>query len=73
MMRHDAYVMLVVWPLGVPLLYAVLLYMARTAITTSSQTVLSESIRFITADYNSYAFWWEPLEASDANPQRACS
>ena len=60
--RRDAYVFVGLWPIGVPLLYAVLLGASRRALFANKPTLLSNSIRFIVADYTTYAFWWEPLE-----------
>ena len=60
--RRDAYVFVAMRPIGVPLLYAVLLGASRRALFANKPTLLSNSIRFTVADYTTYAFWWEPLE-----------
>jgi hypothetical protein len=53
---------LIVWPVGVPLLYAVLLWMSRDALTNGRPTPLSRATAFLSDDYKLKAFWWEPVE-----------
>ncbi|KAL1512389.1 hypothetical protein AB1Y20_005647 [Prymnesium parvum] len=50
------------WPVGVPLLYAGLLWANREAIITGKKTQQSAAIGFLHNDYEPYAFFWEPLE-----------
>jgi hypothetical protein len=47
---------------GVPLVYALLLWMSRKAIRSGVQTQLSRATEFLWADYDSSSFLWEPLE-----------
>ena len=54
--------MMVLWPVGVPLGYTVLLTAARDAIRSTRTTRLSRATSFLSADYETFAFWWEPLE-----------
>jgi hypothetical protein len=46
----------------VPLLYALLLWRSADAIRTGRHTHLSRATSFLSSDYSSFAFWWEPLE-----------
>jgi len=58
----TARIMTVVWPVGVPLLYIMLLWASRRAILARNPTPLSRAIEFLTEDYTVTSFWWEPLE-----------
>ena len=58
----TAVVLVMIWPLGVPLLYALLLFANRHAISTRTETPMRQAIAFLTEDYEVAAFWWEPLE-----------
>ena len=57
-----ALVMLTLWPVGAPLLYAALLYASRSAFRTGVSTSLSRATAFLSGDYEAATFWWEPLE-----------
>jgi hypothetical protein len=54
--------MSVLWPIGTPLLYGVLLWRARHAIRLRTPTTLSRATMFLWDDYKTNSFWWEPLE-----------
>eukprot|EP00966_Prymnesium_polylepis_P304929 7045110-Prymnesium_polylepis.1 len=60
--RNTAIAMLLVWPVGVPLMYSVLLWRSRSAHLTGIPTPLSRATTFLSGDYTEAAFWWEPLE-----------
>jgi len=60
--QATAFAMLVLWPVGIPLLYAVLLWASRDALRTGTPTSLSRATTFLSADYEAATFWWEPLE-----------
>jgi hypothetical protein len=60
--RAIAVVFVVMWPLGVPLLYGVLLWASRDALRSGKPTTLSRATAFLSGDYVSSSFWWEPLE-----------
>ena len=60
--KRAAFAMLALWPVGVPLLYALLLWASRDALRTETETPLSKATAFLSADYRPSAFWWEPLE-----------
>ena len=55
--RATAFVMVLVWPLGIPLLYMVLLAASREAIRANAPTSLSRATEFLWADYEVFAFW----------------
>ena len=59
---NAAYVMIGLWPVGCPLLYATLLAMSRDALMSGVPTTLSQATAFLSSDYEAAAFWWEPLE-----------
>jgi len=59
---RTAVVLIFIWPIGVPLLYALLLWASRDALRTGNATSLSRATDFLSADYKSSHFWWEPLE-----------
>jgi hypothetical protein len=60
--RDTALFMLFVWPVGIPVLYSVVLWESRGALLSGSPTRLSRATAFLSADYEVHAFWWEPLE-----------
>jgi hypothetical protein len=60
--RVIAIVAAVFWPIGVPLLYALLLWASSDALVTGHPSQLSLATAFLSADYELHAFWWEPLE-----------
>ena len=62
--RATALLMLAVWPVGIPLLYAGLLWLSRRAIRNRVPTPLSRATAFLWGDYRAtaFTFWWEPLE-----------
>ena len=53
--KRDAIALVLVWPVGVPLLYISLLWASRRAILSNSPTALSNSIFFLSSDYKSHA------------------
>jgi len=59
-----AVLFLIIWPVGCPVLYALLLWSARDALRAGVHTPLSEAIGFMVDDYTVDAYWWEPLEMS---------
>ena len=50
------------YPIGVPLCYAMLLFRARVAITSEKGTKLSHATRFLHDAYKPRFFWWELME-----------
>mmetsp|Transcript_20685 Transcript_20685/g.61519 ORF Transcript_20685/g.61519 Transcript_20685/m.61519 type:complete len:631 (+) Transcript_20685:2-1894(+) len=54
--------MLALWPVGIPLLYAALLWASRVTIRRGQTTQLSLATRYLWGDYEAATFWWEPLE-----------
>ena len=57
-----AYNLIVLWPVGVPLLFGALLFRIRRAIASDQQCRLAKAISFLHADYRRGCFWWELLE-----------
>jgi hypothetical protein len=51
-----------IYPLGIPLLYALLLYRARHAIQAGRDTSLSKALKFLHKDYRPAFFAWELIE-----------
>ena len=58
----TAWLFIVLWPLALPLLYALLLYRCRHEIKSHQPTTLSRAIRFLWADYKDSCFWFEIWE-----------
>ena len=58
----TAQLMAILWPIGTPLLYAVLLRSSRSAIRARTPTTLSRATVFLWDDYTTDSFWWEPFE-----------
>ena len=50
---------IVVWPLAMPLLYAILLYRCRRPIQHHQPSPLSRAIRFLWSDYEDGYYWYE--------------
>jgi len=57
-----ACVFLVIWPVGVPLFYVLLLLAAKRAIRDTRSTALTRASSFLWAEYEQRTFWWEPLD-----------
>jgi len=60
--KATAFVMLALWPVGIPVLYAGLLWESRDAFRTGVPTSLSRATAFLSGDYEAATFWWELLE-----------
>jgi len=60
--KTTALVLIAVWPLGVPVLYFLLLCASREALVDGIPTPLSRMTAFLSADYKATAWWWEPVE-----------
>ena len=54
---------ILLYPVGVSLLYVVLMLCARQALLSAKQTALSQALSFLVKDYEPAYFWWELLEA----------
>ena len=50
---------IVLWPLAMPLLYALLLYRCRRSIQNHQPSPLSRAIRFLWSDYEDGYYWYE--------------
>eukprot|EP00966_Prymnesium_polylepis_P262595 6065680-Prymnesium_polylepis.2 len=60
--RSVALAFLIIWPLGTPVLYIMLLMASREALQAGTRTALSRATDFLSADYRAGVFWWEPVE-----------
>ena len=49
------------WPLGMPLVYALLLYRCRRSIQNHQPCPLSRAIRFLWSDYEDDYYWYEMI------------
>ena len=52
---------IVLWPLAMPLIYALLLYRCRRSIQNHQPSPLSRAIRFLWSDYEDGYFWYEMI------------
>ena len=59
---NIAFVMSFIWPVGVPLMYATLLWVNRDSFITRISTPMTRATAFLWEDYDAAVFWWEPLE-----------
>eukprot|EP00966_Prymnesium_polylepis_P219214 5072226-Prymnesium_polylepis.2 len=59
---NTAYAAVIVWPVGVPVMYALLLWASRGGILSGTPTSLSRATNFMSGDYKASAFWWEVPE-----------
>ena len=69
MTRNVASLLILVWPVGVPLLYLLLLWYNREGLRAGAQTTTCRAIAFLSDSHSSEyqslgygCFWWEPLE-----------
>ena len=63
--QATAMAVLALWPVGIPVLYAMLLWASRGAIRTGVPTSLSRATAFLWGEYRAdvgLVFLWEPLE-----------
>ena len=60
--RRIAYGLMAVWPIGMVLLYALLLVPVAKPLTQRRSSALTKATAFLWRDYEVDYFWWEPLE-----------
>jgi|EP00966_Prymnesium_polylepis_P188655 hypothetical protein len=60
--RSTALLFIIVWPVGVPVLYFVLLWTTRRALISGIPTKVSRATAFLSEDYESTVWWWEPID-----------
>ena len=60
--KNVAFVMLALFPVGIPLGYFCILLASRRELFDGVSSSLSRATTFLSADYETFAFWWEPLE-----------
>ena len=54
---------ILIYPVGISLLYMVLMLRARRALLDEKPTTLSKALSFLVRDYEPAYFWWELVEA----------
>ena len=59
--RASGHVLMVVWPIAMPLLYLLLLLPCRHAIWQKRPTSLVRATAFLHREYLPACFWWEPV------------
>jgi len=60
--RRIAYGLMAVWPIGMVLLYILLLVPVAKPLTQRRSSALTKATAFLWRDYEVDYFWWEPLE-----------
>eukprot|EP00966_Prymnesium_polylepis_P263695 6091521-Prymnesium_polylepis.1 len=60
--RYTSVAMIIIWPVGVPLMYTCLLALCQEAVRTGNRTPLSRATRFLWEDYSPEMMFWEPIE-----------
>ena len=61
-MERLAYLAIVLYPVGIPLLYLLLLISARRAIIKDRPTRLSSALSFLHRDFEARMYAWEIVE-----------
>jgi hypothetical protein len=59
--QNIAYIFFAIWPVGMPLLYLVMLLLCREPLVQKRRTPLTCATSFLHQEYTSRFFWWEPL------------
>ena len=54
-----------VWPVGMVLFYALVLYPCRHAMIKGEMTSLTRSVSFLTKEYEPHVYFWEVLDLGD--------
>ena len=57
--KRTAWGFLLIWPVGVPLLYATLLYRSREVIVGRKPSPFTRAIGFLHAEYHPQHWYWE--------------
>ena len=61
--QQLAWLGIALYPIGISVLYVLLLVRARVAIASNNPTALSEALDFLVRDYEPAYLWWELIEA----------
>jgi hypothetical protein len=61
--QRVAYVFFAIWPVGMPLLYLLMLVTCRGALVEKRSTPLTHATSFLHQEYSSHFFWWEYVTA----------
>jgi hypothetical protein len=59
--KRVAYVFFAMWPVGVPILYFLMLWPCREALVNGRTTPLTRATSFLHKEYSGQYFWWESL------------
>ena len=62
--RGVAWLGVLIYPIGVPVAYTLLLTSARHHLLTEKRTPLTHALRFLHAEYKPSLFWWELVEVT---------
>ena len=65
--RTLAVLALLLYPIGIPLAYGGLLFLARRALLDGKPTALSTALTFLHGEYHARFFWWELAEVRAAH------
>jgi hypothetical protein len=68
--KNRAYVFLSIWPLGMPLLYLLMLLACRDALVNKIETPLARATSFLHAEFESRFFWWEVRPSTERRTLR---
>eukprot|EP00966_Prymnesium_polylepis_P111614 2581930-Prymnesium_polylepis.1 len=60
--KEAAWMLVCLYPVGVPVMYGLLIWASRRAIRTSSDLALVRHSAFLWNEYSALSCWWEPLE-----------
>eukprot|EP00966_Prymnesium_polylepis_P238306 5511682-Prymnesium_polylepis.1 len=60
--RKVAFFAIAIWPIGVPVLYALLLWASHNSSGALGATSLRTATALLSADYKPETYYWEPLE-----------
>jgi hypothetical protein len=55
----TAWIFIVLWPIGMPVFYGLILHRCRAPIQNRQPSALSRAIRFLWAEYDTKYFWYE--------------
>ena len=57
--NNIAYFFLLIWPIGMPLIYMLVLFPNRQALRQGRKTRMVQATAFLHKEYNPTVFWWE--------------
>lgn len=60
--RLTTIVLLVIWPVGMPLVIILLMMRTRSALLAKRATFWTRALRFLVREYRPECYWWEAIE-----------